>query len=521
MGCAQVMLGSASPARRALAVLLVAMTLLAGCDRKPPQSPQSARRANGPPHQLTKNDMSEAEQKYGIAPIPDPSVTYQPAVILVGGGAEAIRELSPNGFMWTIDGSAPHANELVPGKIFFMTGRAVGRVLDVRKDGGNLVVTVGPVDITDVISEAHIHVDAMPVNFGDALAFTSPDLPGQLVPLTRSARAAAASPASYAGESGWRFYKTQAAATPPTAGAPAPTRNYTEKNFKTTPFVSPTGIGIDVSVDDNGFKLATQAVLHLLSPTLKVDIDITPRGGVETAALVLTGAAGLNWNFKMGSEKTMTAAVAALLQPNVDFRIPIAAVGGIPLAITVRQRFLVRTGLEVKNSTLSATGGYTFTGAFKVGYLHKFWTAEAPSDYTVEHSMAKTGDGVSLGIQGLNLGDTVRIFVGMGAFGFATGPYLSFNSAIGAFRNSSIGMLQCNGATLVVKLSGGVGYVIPKSVTNLINSVLRALNIKYEITGEGGLEPSTPLTVIEKTGQIGGCNVDKDPNEKGSLPGGP
>jgi hypothetical protein len=152
MGCAQVMLGSASPARRALAVLLVAMTLLAGCDRKPPQISQSARRANGPPHQLTKSEMSEAEQKYGIAPIPDPSVTYQPAVILVGGGAEAIRELSPNGFMWTIDGSAPHANELVPGKIFFMTGRAVGRVLDVRKDGGNLVVTVGPVDITEVIS---------------------------------------------------------------------------------------------------------------------------------------------------------------------------------------------------------------------------------------------------------------------------------------------------------------------------------------------------------------------------------
>jgi hypothetical protein len=60
-------------------------------------------------------------------------------------------------------------------------------------------------------------------------------------------------------------------------------------------------------------------------------------------------------------------------------------------------------------------------------------------------------------------------------------------------------MLRCNGATLIVNLNGGVGYVIPKSITDLINSVLSALNIKYRITGEGGLEPSTPITVINKT----------------------
>jgi len=519
--CVQVNLGSANSAARALTVLLAAIALLAGCHKMSPPNSLTAHRANGTPHQLTKGDLSVAEQKYGVAPIPDPSVTYQPDVILVGGGPEAIRELSPNGFIWIIDGSAPRANELIPGKIFFMTGRAVGRVLDVRNDGGNLVVTVGPVELTDVIREAHIHVEAMPVNFGDALAYTSPDLPGQFVPLTRAVGAAAATPASYVGHSGWRFEKTLATTAPPAAGAASPTRNYNEKNFKTTPYVSPSSIGIKVSVDDDGFKLATQAVLHLSAPRLKVDIDITPTGGVETAALVLTGAAGLNWDFTMGSAKTMTAAVAALLQPNTDFSIPIAAVGGIPLAITVRQRFLIQTALAVKNSTLSANGGYTFNGAFKVGYLHKYWTAEAPNDYTTEQSMTKTGAGVSLGIQGLDLSDTVRVFVGLGAFGFATGPYLSFNSSIGAFRNSSIGMLQCNGATLVVKLSGGVGYVIPKSVTDLVNSVLRALNIKYEITGEGGLAPSKPLTVIEKTSQIGGCNVDKDPSETGTVRGGP
>ena len=76
--------------------------------------------------------MSEAERRFGVAPVPDATVTYQPDVIIVGGGAAAIRSQDPNGFRWTIDAGAPHARDLVPGKVFFMTGRAVGRVLDVR-----------------------------------------------------------------------------------------------------------------------------------------------------------------------------------------------------------------------------------------------------------------------------------------------------------------------------------------------------------------------------------------------------
>jgi hypothetical protein len=495
-----------------LLLLVLVVATLSGCGKTHEGTGAST-------HQLKASEMSPAERRYGIAPVADPSVTYQPDVVLVGGGADAIREQSTNGFIWTIDGRAAHADELVPGKIFFMTGRAVGRVLDVRKSGGDLVITVGPVNLTDVVRDAHLHIDAMPVDFGQAMKFNYPDMPGEFMPIARAVGAATPSPAIYRDDSGWRLYKTQAVAAPP-ASAAAPSGNYNEGNFKTSPFATATGLGIDVSVDDKGFKLAAQAVLHFSAPSLTLDIKIA-KGTVETLALELRGAAGLNWNFNTGSDHTMTAIVAAMLQPNVDFYIPIAAVGGLPLAITVRQRFLLKTGLEVKNSTLSASGAYTFNGAFKVGYLHTFWTAEAPQDYTTQQSMTETGKGVSLGIQGLTLSDTVRIFVGLGAGGFAAGPYVSFNSAIGVVQNSSIGMLQCNSSTLVVKLAGGVGYVIPKAITQLINSVLKKLNIKYEITGEGGFEPSLPSTVIEKTSQLGGCKVDKDPNEKGTVKGGP
>ncbi len=56
-------------------------------------------------------------------------------------------------------------------------------------------------------------------------------------------------------------------------------------------------------------------------------------------------------------------------------------------------------------------------------------------------------------------------------------------------------MIPCKEATLVVRLSGGLGYQIPKSVTNAINSVLQTLGIKYRIEGEGGLSSVDPLTI--------------------------
>jgi hypothetical protein len=113
----------------------------------------------------------------------------------------------------------------------------------------------------------------------------------------------------------------------------------------------------------------------------------------------------------------------------------------------------------------------------------------------------------------------MKVIVGVGAFGFAAGPYFSFTSAVGAFRNSDIGMLKCNGAVLDVKLSGGVGYVIPKAITNLLNSFLERLNLSLRITGEGGLQPTSAITVVNKSSSQGGCNDDKNPASVGEVKG--
>jgi hypothetical protein len=73
-----------------------------------------------------------------------------------------------------------------------------------------------------------------------------------------------------------------------------------------------------------------------------------------------------------------------------------------------------------------------------------------------------------------------------------------------------MGMLECKEATINVKLSGGVGYVIPKVVTNIFNAILSGLNIKYRITGEGGFDSGAPATLYNATSTMNGCNAGKE-----------
>jgi hypothetical protein len=466
-------------------VLLVGIAIVAGCGRR--RSSQS-----GPTRQLKKSELSVAEQKYGIAPIPGPSVTYQPDVIVVGGGGDAIRAQSSNGFIWTIDAKAPRASELMPGKIFFMTNRAVGRVLDVRQDGGNLVVVLGPVNLTDVVQEAHLEIHT-PIDFDEAIAYSSPELPGRVVSLARVSTGdeATVTPAVFVAES----------------GSAGDSDNVNLPDFTVIPIVNRFGIGVEGSSSKGGLTAYARATLHMAAPTFDAHIDITPAGGVEQASLALSGAAGLTWKFAVGTKVGRSSNVNGLLQPDTDFSIPIGGLGPLPVALTVRQRVLVKTALSAKNTTLSATGRYTFNGSFIVGVVNNAWTVKGPVDFSTETNMMKTADGITLGASGLDLADEVKVIAGIGVHGFAAGPYFRVTSALGVFKGSSLGMISCKEATIDVKLSGGVGYVIPKTITAFFNAVLSGLNIKYRIDGEGSLQSGGSLTLFNDTSTLHGCKA--------------
>ncbi len=477
--------------------LILTVAIVAGCgDRhssnSAPGSQSAPTRHITTPRQIKKSEMSEAEQKYGIAPVPDASVEYQPDVVVVGGGAESVRADQGNGFQWSIDARAAHADELQPGKIIFLTNRVVGRVLGIRKEGDDLALVLGPVQINELIRNADIHIAGMPIDFGEALAYTAPDLPGQVVSLAQNAPPPA---------SALHAEFLRAADTPATAPTPDVSNLV---NFKTIPFASQSGVGMRATSDAGGLKVKTEVLVHLAAPTLDVILRIKD-GTIQEASVELKGAAGLSWKFDAGTDVGLRANVNGLLTPNTDFSIPVGGIGPVPIAVTVRQRLQIATALGVRNSTLSATGDYAFNGGFRVGYSGGHWGVGGPLGFKQSASFAETGRGVSLGASGINLGHSMRIVAGVGAFGFAVGPYFSFFSAVGLTRASDIGMLACMRAPVVLKLNGGVGYLMPQSVTSAINFILRTLNIRYELKGEGGLQPSEALTIVNFESMTGGC----------------
>ncbi|TDC29624.1 hypothetical protein E1211_25745, partial [Micromonospora sp. 15K316] len=126
--------------------------------------------------------------RYGLAPRPHPDVTYQPDVVFVGGGGNAVRSVTDDGLTWRIDPEAEHADELAPGRVMFLTSRAVGRVAQVRRDGRDLAVTIAPVELTEVIRDGSFRTDApvpldRPVAFSAGTpAWTVADLPPEPTP---------------------------------------------------------------------------------------------------------------------------------------------------------------------------------------------------------------------------------------------------------------------------------------------------------------------------------------------------
>jgi hypothetical protein len=445
--------------------------------------------------------MTASEVKYGIAPAPDPSVTYQPDVIIVGGGGDAVRSLSSTGLTWTIDANAPRASELAQGKIVFLTNRAVGRVLDVRKDGSNLAVTLGPVAITDIIRDCDMQPGPMPIDFGEAIPYEVNDLPGRVIPAKGSAEvwpsAGKVTPMLVA-------YTMQQGAP---ASPPAPATDVSNLvGFNVVPTASLAGIGLRGTSDSGGLKMTFEAFVHLDRPTLTPVLTIT-NGNLRAATLELTGAAGLTMKFEAGTDVGMKANVKGRLQAVPDFSIPVG--GPMPMALTVRQVVLLDTALGVRNSTLSATGDYTFHGSFKIGYDGKGWGLFGPSGFTQKQTIMGSAGGISLAASGLNLTHQMKIVYGVGALGLATGPYFALNSAVGLFKGSDLGMIQCRESTLVVGMSGGIGYLIPKPITDAINFILGTLHIRYKVDSFGGVE-SKPMTIINTTSTLPGCKAGKE-----------
>ena len=392
----------------------------------------------------------------GQAPAKHPDVTYQPDVVIVGGGEASVRSVADGGLTWRLAKDAKGARDLAPGKVMFVTGRGVGRVIDARPDGDELAVTIGPVELTEVIRDGSFS-SPQPVRMSGAIAYrTERPFWAEIDPDKKYNK-------------------------------PGPRRHAPPKgNFTLNPVCCAGGVGTTFSYDDGGTVWLTGTMtLTMKEPSASFHVWISG-GKVRQAELLINGAAGLRVDLKGGSRLGYDGNFKRTLPIPVDFSVPIGQILGVPFAATVNQVLTVRSAFSAKNSVLEAHGEYGFGGTLGFGYRDGKWGGREPQGFRVADSLTKSIDGLSIGVNGVAISYEAKFTIGIGAFGFTAGVYFGLTFGVGITLGTSIDLIECKGVKLMIKGEYGVGYSIPTVVADIINFFLRVFGTK-PIKRSGGI----------------------------------
>lgn len=102
-------------------------------------------------------------------------VTYQPNAVTFDQQSteRALKDISADGTVYTLDASSPDAARLKPGSVLFLYGIAIRKVTGVSQQGSNLIVTTADADITDAIKQGHIQWQ-VPIDFSVIAASSLP-----------------------------------------------------------------------------------------------------------------------------------------------------------------------------------------------------------------------------------------------------------------------------------------------------------------------------------------------------------
>ena len=456
----------------------------------------------GIPSSLAK--LTPNERKWGISPTRNDKVTYQPNVIIMEHGSDAVRAMASNGLTWTIDANAPHANEIKVDKILFATGRVVGRVLAVTRTGDNLAVTLGPFELTDVIKDCDISA-TQSIDSSSMLVYSAPDFPGATTHDDPEPQATSmlepAVPTMFAS------YRRA----PQDQESPVfdELKTILIDQFLFLPECC-NNIGVKLENKGKGPKMKASALV-LLGPDKKVIFDLVIHGStIYTASVELRGVTGFRVAFEGATAPGTIGEIRQNFFLPVDWVFPIQGIG-VPFSIVFRQTLSVTTLFTAQSAQIKTEGEYAFSGSFFAGKKNGgSWGANGPSNVTVVKNLASNLEGVSVGVNGLVFAYGAKAIAGIGAYGFVTGPFVGYNTSVGVNKGSSmtIAMLpSCRSADYDNSLKYGVGYQIPHLVVKAINVFLHVLNIK-PIEGEGGVNFEKQLA---KTHEFYPANCDTTP----------
>jgi hypothetical protein len=455
--------------------------------QRPPASPPAPIQA----HVLKKSELTPAEIKYGRAPQRHPSVTYEDDVVIVEGGADVIRSVTPDGLVWTIDARARHASELSVGKIAFVTGRCVGRVLYLKREGDTLNLVLGPVELTDVFRTLEITV-TQPIDLSEVIEVPPPQFQGVKFPLQDKDAAlpewsvppiplaAPHAPASRDAPFILRPISRRDAepqVSPVTPGIP----QRLNLTFQTRPLINTDGIGAELRHEGRGMIVIAQVQLRAPKPDLEFDLRIVNKQ--LSGSLVLKNTVGLRLAFD-GSVGEAFSGNAYWRGFAPGFTIPVG--GPAPIEVTFRHEIWVRTAFSAKQTVFTAGGEYGLNTDIGLRFQKGAFSLVGPEGLTVERSLMRNMNTISLGPNGVVISHVATMTGGLGVGGFTTGPTFDLATSVGVAQGPSIALIQCEGATLSMNVRGGVGWTIPQKVAQFINAVFSIFGVK-PIPDHGGV----------------------------------
>ncbi|HEY7353431.1 MAG TPA: hypothetical protein VH596_11750 [Terriglobales bacterium] len=484
-------------------------------------------------HAVKLSDLSESEVRFGIAPKRGPGVTYQDGIILMEHGDQAIRSFASDGMSWTFDANAPQVNEIQVGKVLFATDRCAGKVLAVQRNGDSVTAILGPVQLNELVKEGNFAYN-QPLDLNNAIAVVAPDYPAALgskalqeeaqKPSTSSRNDA---PHSYqrsvsyyvvSNDGHWTPMRTLVAGGSPrlldatyhpappitrtalqtsipgagavgsalgqAASAPVPVpvpqlKQLTFNNLQATPCALDCGgIGAKVYQEKDGVKVWASIIFHLNSPHIVFNASISGNG--VNADVQLFGGAGVTITVDAATGNDFASIQGNIKELGLipaEINVPI---GGllVPLTAKLSQSLDITSGFSAKNSVLHGEGSLDLDGSIEAWYhAGHGWRIEKPTA-TVKNNLAGLISGESMGINSFIFAFNQRLMVGVGALGFAAGPYVDLLTTLTTLKQSSATWADCRQATFEMSVGAGIGYSMPKVVANVINAVLGLFGVK-------------------------------------------
>ena len=242
--------------------------------------------------------LSSTERQYGMAPKRDSRVSYQDDVILMEHGDQAIREAKSDGMTFRFDAAAEHVAEFAVGKVVFATGRVVGRVGQISRDGDSVTVKLAPVALTEVVKKGTFMLNST-FSTKDLLIYSAPDFPNtndvgapqQSRDLDRQMYEPQFLRAGFM-QTQYPSGLTNDLATrlppqPPTLPAPTLELN---KGLTVRPAIgSDGGIGLSFAYVKNGIIFNAYGQMVLPSPKVRFLLDIDS-SGIKTFGIEISGA---------------------------------------------------------------------------------------------------------------------------------------------------------------------------------------------------------------------------------------